>query len=261
MLIDWFTVIAQAVNFLILVWLMKKFLYGPVIEAIDKREQRIARQIRDAEEEKAKALQEREDFEAKNKDLESRRAAMIAAMEEEIAERRSKTVTEIREESESIRQRWRQSLEEEKEALAESFTSRAGQEALATARQIISDLSGATLHELVVAVFLDNLHKLDAVARGEIMSRISHNGDPVEVRSAMPLSEPDRQKILQALEDVFNEGLSVTFEVDESLVCGLEVRSGGRRIGWNVDDYLHSLRQRVDQWMAHETGSGNPDTK
>jgi len=43
MLIDWFTVGAQALNFLILVWLMKRFLYKPVLHAIDEREMRIAR--------------------------------------------------------------------------------------------------------------------------------------------------------------------------------------------------------------------------
>ena len=45
MLIDWFTVAAQAVNFLILVWLLKRFLYKPVLAAIDEREKRIATQL------------------------------------------------------------------------------------------------------------------------------------------------------------------------------------------------------------------------
>ena len=42
MLIDGFTVGAQVLNFLILVWLMKRFLYQPILDAIDAREQRIA---------------------------------------------------------------------------------------------------------------------------------------------------------------------------------------------------------------------------
>jgi len=38
MLIDWFTVVAQVINFLILVWLMKRFLYKPILNAIAARE-------------------------------------------------------------------------------------------------------------------------------------------------------------------------------------------------------------------------------
>ena len=49
MLIDWFTVAAQALNFLILVWLMKRFLYKPILNAIDAREKLIAKELADAD--------------------------------------------------------------------------------------------------------------------------------------------------------------------------------------------------------------------
>ncbi len=49
MLIDWFTVGAQALNFLILVWLMKRFLYKPILNAIDAREKKIAAELADAD--------------------------------------------------------------------------------------------------------------------------------------------------------------------------------------------------------------------
>ena len=48
MLIDWFTVGAQLLNFLILVWLLKRFLYKPILGAIDIRERRIAAELADA---------------------------------------------------------------------------------------------------------------------------------------------------------------------------------------------------------------------
>lgn len=65
MLIDWFTVGAQTLNFLILVWLMKRFLYQPVLDAIDAREQRIAQELADAAQKQAQAQQEREEFQKK----------------------------------------------------------------------------------------------------------------------------------------------------------------------------------------------------
>ena len=45
MLIDWFTIAAQALNFLILVWLMRRFLYKPILNAIDAREKLIAKEL------------------------------------------------------------------------------------------------------------------------------------------------------------------------------------------------------------------------
>ena len=55
MLMDWFTIGAQALNFLILVWLMRRFLYKPILHAIDAREQRIAKEIADADAKKSRS--------------------------------------------------------------------------------------------------------------------------------------------------------------------------------------------------------------
>ena len=41
MLIDWFTVLAQIINFLILIYLLKRFLYGPIIRAMEEREKKM----------------------------------------------------------------------------------------------------------------------------------------------------------------------------------------------------------------------------
>ena len=77
MLIDWYTVGAQALNFVILVWLMKHFLYKPVLRAIDTREKLIATELADAAAKKAEAHKERDEFEHKNEELDQQRAALL----------------------------------------------------------------------------------------------------------------------------------------------------------------------------------------
>ena len=63
MLIDWFTVGAQALNFIVLVWLLKRFLYKPILNAIDAREKLIAAKLADADTKVAEAKKERDAFE------------------------------------------------------------------------------------------------------------------------------------------------------------------------------------------------------
>ena len=48
MLIDPFVVIAQLVNFAILVWLLKRFLYGPITRVMAAREERIRAETEEA---------------------------------------------------------------------------------------------------------------------------------------------------------------------------------------------------------------------
>ena len=45
MSVDWITVIAQIVNFLVLIWLLKKFLYRPILDGIDAREAEITERM------------------------------------------------------------------------------------------------------------------------------------------------------------------------------------------------------------------------
>jgi F-type H+-transporting ATPase subunit b len=55
MLIDWFTVAAQALNFFVLVWLMKRFLYKPILNAIAEREKKIASELANADKKKGRS--------------------------------------------------------------------------------------------------------------------------------------------------------------------------------------------------------------
>jgi F-type H+-transporting ATPase subunit b len=66
MLIDWFTVGAQLLNFLVLAWLLKRFLYRPILDALDAREQRIAAELADADAKRAEADKARDEFQHKN---------------------------------------------------------------------------------------------------------------------------------------------------------------------------------------------------
>src|SRR5580700_4764336 len=96
MLIDWFTVGAQALNFLILVWLMKRFLYKPILNAIDAREKRIAAELADADAKKTEAKKERDDFQHKNEEFDKQRATLLAKATDEAKTERQRLLDEAR---------------------------------------------------------------------------------------------------------------------------------------------------------------------
>src|SRR5512147_2722001 len=94
MLINWFTVGAQALNFLILVWLMKRFLYKPVLHAIEEREKRIAAELADADLKKAEARKESDEFRRKNEEFEHGRAALLGKATDEVNAERQRLLGE-----------------------------------------------------------------------------------------------------------------------------------------------------------------------
>ena len=96
MLIDWFTVGAQALNFLILVWLMKRFLYKPILHAIDEREKQIATELANADKKKAEAQKESDEFKHKNEEFDQQRAALLSKATDEAKSERQRLLDEAR---------------------------------------------------------------------------------------------------------------------------------------------------------------------
>src|SRR5580692_8977983 len=96
MLIDWFTVGAQALNFLVLVWLMKRFLYRPILDAIDAREKLVAAELADAAAKKAEAQKERDEFQHKNEEFDQQRAALLSKAADEARTERARLLDDAR---------------------------------------------------------------------------------------------------------------------------------------------------------------------
>src|SRR5579871_5951241 len=117
MLIDWFTVGAQTLNFLILVWLMKRFLYKPILRAIDAREKRIATELADADAKRAETQKERDAFHRKNEEFDQQRATLLSKVTEDVKSERQRLLDQARKDSEALRAKRLESLKHEQLAL------------------------------------------------------------------------------------------------------------------------------------------------
>ena len=111
MLIDWFTVGAQALNFLILVWLLKRFLYKPILDAIDAREKRIAAELADADAKKAEAQKERDEFQHKNEEFDQQRAALLSKATDEAKAERQRLLDEARKAADALSAKRQEALQ------------------------------------------------------------------------------------------------------------------------------------------------------
>src|ERR1700690_3852047 len=119
--IDWFTVTAQAINFLILVWLLKRFLYNPILHAIDEREKGIATQLAQAEAKKAEAQKERDDYQHKNESFDQERATLLKKAMDEVRAERQKLLDEARKDADSLRAKRQDALRNEQRSLSEDI--------------------------------------------------------------------------------------------------------------------------------------------
>jgi F-type H+-transporting ATPase subunit b len=249
MLIDWFTVSAQVVNFLILVWLMKRFLYKPILHAIDAREQRIAKELADADTTKTEAEKEREKFQKKNEEFDQQRDELLSKVKDEAKAVRQRLLDEARQAADALRAKRQDALKREQQSLNDEITRRTQEEVFAIARKTLTDLAGTTLEERMSEVFRRRLRELNDVAKEGLAKALKTSSDPALVRSAFELPSEQRASIQHALNETFSAEIQVRFETAPDVISGIELTAKGRKVAWSIVDYLASLEKSVGELL------------
>jgi F-type H+-transporting ATPase subunit b len=258
MLIDWFTVFAQAINFLVLVWLLKRFLYRPILDAIDARERRIAAEIAEAGVSRAQAEQEREAFLERNEAFDRQRAALLDDAANAAREEHRRLLTEARADSEALRARWQEALRSEHQALTGEITRRTSGEIFAIVRKVLADLASVSLEERLGAAFTRRLQELDEPARQQLAQALDMSEGSALVRSAFDLPESQRVSIRNALNEMFSTEVPLRFETAPELISGIELVANGQKVAWSVAEYLEALEQRVGELLKDQQGPDDP---
>ena len=252
MLGDWFTIVAQALNFLILVWLMKRFLYKPILHAIDEREKRIATELANADAKKAEAQKEHEEFQHKNEEFDKQRAELLSKAKDEAQAERKRLLDEARKAADTLSAKRQETLRNDAHNLNQAITRRAGEEVFAIARKALRDLATTSLEERLGEVFTRRLREMDGQAKASLGEALTTASDPALVRSAFDLPAAQRAAIQNALNETFSAEIHVRFETAPDLIGGIELTTNGKKVAWSIADYLASLKKGVDELLKEK---------
>jgi len=249
MLIDWFTVGAQALNFLILVWLMKRFLYKPILNAIDAREKRIAKELADADAKKAEAKKERDEFQHKNEEFDQQRVALLTKATDEAKAERQRLLDEAHKAADALSAKRQESLTNDARNLNQAITRRTQDEVFAIARKALTDLATTSLEERMGEVFTRRLRELNGESKHSFAEALKTASEPALVRSAFDLPADQRAAIQNALNETFSADIRLRFETAPDLVSGIEFTTNGQKVAWSIADYLASLEKGVGELL------------
>ncbi|TAJ16237.1 MAG: F0F1 ATP synthase subunit B [Rugosibacter sp.] len=252
MLIDWFTVGAQALNFLILVWLMKRFLYQPILHAIDAREKRIAAKLADAAAKKAEAQKERDEFQQKNEEFDQQRAALLSKATEEAKTERQHLLDEARKAADALSAKCQKMLISDARNLSKALSRRIQDEVFAIARKTLTDLAGASLEERMGDIFIERLQSMPDEAKTSFAKALRTVSDPALVRSTFDLSAAQQKAIQKAINANFSTNVPVRFETAPDLISGIELSANGQKVAWSIDEYLASLERSVGELLKEK---------
>lgn len=238
--INWFTFVAQIINFLILVFLLQRFLYEPIIKVINQRKNKIKAQLLDAEQQMIQAHEYKQKYLDLIGELEAKKQEFLSQAKLEVEAEKTKLLNLVKTEIEESRKTWQFSLKQEQDQLLQALKNRASESFLTIIKKSLNDLANQSLELQIVEVFLDNLAKLDQNKKQIIESNLKVNHELI-IQTSFNLTSEKKEEIIKKIQENFKPPIKINFTIDQELLCGINLIVKGEELNWSLDSYLNNL--------------------
>jgi F-type H+-transporting ATPase subunit b len=241
MTIDWITVTAQIINFLILVWLLQHFLYQPIMNAMQRREKRIADRLQEAEKREQEADQRAQEYQQKSERLKQDMEQIQQRTEREADREKKEMLKQAREEVSKTRSNWQAQVRDEKDDFLRNLQHQTTDTVAMIARKALADLADSPLEAQIVDSFIVRLESLDPAARDSIVK----DGEGITINSSFELDSSVRGKLTRAVHKHLADKVDITYNQTPELLCGIELSNAGTSLGWNLARYMDTLNTNM----------------
>ncbi|MFT6169382.1 MAG: F-type H+-transporting ATPase subunit b [Celeribacter sp.] len=244
MSIDWITVAAQIANFLVLVWLLKRFLYRPILDGIDAREVEITKRMQEAVHAQEQAQAVEQAYHDKEQALNLEHSDMTETIRKAAEEQRDVLLAEAHQSLERERALWGAHLDAEAKTYAEKLHRVGATALLSLTRKALVDLADETLEARMAQHLAKQIKPMFSD-----LQRAAGQASEAVVTSNDPLPDAVREDLTAVLHDQFPK-IALRFETDDTQAPGLILRVGGAQLAWTVASYIDGLEALITEQLS-----------
>lgn len=244
----WVTFLAQILNLFILVWLLKRFLYRPIVDVIAKRQAYIEDKVKNAEAASLAAQKQQEALARQAKEWQADRQKRLDTVYREAEALKQDQTVQIRAEIARLRQKMQDDLN--REALAKELEIRniMIQNFMDLSRQVLTDFSGIGPMAQGIEMFKKKVKSLPKSTLNAIHSNLKKE-KVITIVTSEKLT-PDEQRNLTAfLSEMFGD-IPLKFTIQNDLILGLEITIGETVLEWNLKSYLDLFENNLNTALA-----------
>ena len=234
------TFLFQVINFVVLLFILKKLLYKPVKEIMEKRRGLIEKTIGDAERTKKEALELKEQQQQEVNRLKALQPQMIENVKKEAAEERKKLLMEAKEEAAKMIEKEKSLFEIEKKKSENALRDNIIESVSVFASNLMKDISDEDLNK---SVYRKVLRELERISPN--MKAIEDGSPSIDLVSAYPLEEEELMQLEKILEQHLSKKLTINTNVDRSLIAGLKIKLNDRVYDFSLKGQIDSLTSRL----------------
>jgi len=248
MQLDWTTFILEILNFLVLVWILQRFLYRPVLALLDARQQRINQQTERAAQLHAEAEALQSQYQARLADWQQQQEAARRALDEELAQLRSSELAALQKTLADEEAKFRVRNQAATATREAALIREAAGKAYAQTAAMLQRLASPQLTQRIVDIFLEDLQQLPETEQAALRKAgaMLIAASAVEIASAHPLDDAEQARLTQGISAAAGQALTFKFATDPALIAGVRAVVGECQLHANLADELAFFRRQTN---------------
>jgi F-type H+-transporting ATPase subunit b len=219
---DIWTFLFQTINFIVLLFILKRLLFRPVRDILEKRRDMVRETVAKAEKIEREALVLKERHELELRKLEELKGRMVDEMKAGVLEERRKLLSEAEKDAAAETEKALALFAMEKARFETGLEERAVAAVSLFSANLLQGISDLELHWGIWRRFLSELGNIsrDIAARGTHDEEVT-----IELESAYPLGEEELGALRSALEKELSGRVTIHQTIDATLIAGVKLRS------------------------------------
>ncbi len=251
MKIDLFTLIAQIVNFLLLVVFLYYVLFKKIIKVMNERQAKINFQSEEAKQNKEEAEKEKQALQKEKEAFAHLKPQLLSQAEAEIATRKQQLMQKVQEEVRKDKNQWILEIDAQKSMLFQSLCKTSTQSACMIAKGMLQEFASVELESKILEIFLDKMENFLEREKKNIAKILSeHPEEKLLISSSFPIKDSFLHQIQTLFENKIGKQIQMEWKESPHLVLGVELSMRNATISWNVAEYLHSLNESLENSFA-----------
>ncbi len=240
--INWFEIIVQMINFFILLFILQKLFYKPVIKAMEDRQQRINDIRNEADKKREEADELIQEYEQNKQELEEKKEEIMDEAIKEADEKKESLIESYKEEAQEKRESFINEVKEEEENFLKELRNTLGKSSVNLASKILEEI---TDEELTDKIFETFIKKIKSLEKEKINEEIKLSKVEIILSSSEKLSEKQKKLFEKAISNKFDDSIEIEYEVDEDLIKGFELKLESLTVHTNIKNYLREAEDNI----------------
>ena len=251
--INWSTVFFQIINFWIIVWILKKYLFKPVLSSMDKREKTIQNRLKEAEKAKVEAEKEKQNLLNKMASIEQSKSSILAEAYKKADAEYAVLLKSFNAEMMGKRAAFEEQIISEREFLRNSIKDLAGKTLLQTISDALKNLANADVEKVVLENFVEKLKSKDVEKLDELKKYYKKNKQ-LSINTSFDLDKKTVQSISNIVAEIIDEkNPDINFAKRDDILTGVEIVCPPLLISYGVNTYLSEFKRNLDDGLAELT--------